>query len=78
MTVDVVVPDLGEGVDRGTVIEWLCDVGDVVEVGQALLTLELDKIDTDVPSPAAGTVADVRVDAGVDVTVGQVVATVQQ
>ncbi len=71
------LPPLGEGVEEAVVIEWACAVGEVVQAGDALMSVELDKVDTDVPSPVTGTVSELAADPGDVVTVGQVICTVE-
>ena len=54
--VDVAVPEMGESVSEGTVLEWLVKVGDTVERDQGLVEISTDKVDAELPSPVAGTV----------------------
>ena len=63
----VTMPALGESVTEGTVTRWLKNVGDSVAVDEALLEVSTDKVDTEIPSPAAGTI--VSIDVPVDSTV---------
>ena len=63
----VTMPALGESVTEGTVTRWLKQVGDTVEVDEALLEVSTDKVDTEIPSPVAGTVLEIT--AGEDETV---------
>src|SRR5436853_7824802 len=56
--VDVAVPEMGESVSEGTVLEWLVKVGDVVEKDQGLVEISTDKVDAELPSPIAGTVVE--------------------
>ncbi|GAA4729414.1 2-oxoglutarate dehydrogenase, E2 component, dihydrolipoamide succinyltransferase [Actinomycetospora chibensis] len=63
----VEMPALGESVTEGTVTRWLKQVGDTVEVDEPLLEVSTDKVDTEIPSPVAGTVLELR--AGEDDTV---------
>ncbi len=70
------VPPLGEGVTTATIVEWGYDVGDTVVAGEVLVAVELDKIDTDIPSPVGGTLVERHGDAGDEVEVGQVIAVV--
>lgn len=53
-TVDVVMPQMGVSVSEGTIVEWRKRVGDWVEYEEALVDISTDKIDTELPSPAAG------------------------
>ena len=71
---DVILPELGESVTEGTITGWLVSIGDTVEVDQPLFELSSDKIDTEVPSPAAGTVTEILVEVDETVDVGTVVA----
>lgn len=72
--IEVVMPQMGESVMEGTVIEWLKNVGDTVEADEALLEIATDKVDTEVPSPEAGTLLEILVEAGDTVEVGQAIA----
>ncbi|OYN89769.1 2-oxoglutarate dehydrogenase, E2 component, dihydrolipoamide succinyltransferase [Parenemella sanctibonifatiensis] len=73
---EVTLPALGESVTEGTVSRWLKEVGDTVEVDEALLEVSTDKVDTEVPSPVAGTVLEIRVAEDETVEVGGVLAIV--
>lgn len=72
--VEVVMPQMGESVMEGEVIEWLKSVGDKVEVDEPLLEIATDKVDTEVPSPEGGTLVEILVEAGDTVEVGQPIA----
>jgi len=74
--VEVVMPQMGESVMEGTVIEWVKSVGDAVEVDEILLEIATDKVDTEVPSPEAGTLVEILVEADETVEVGQAIATI--
>jgi len=63
----IAMPALGESVSEGTVTRWLKNVGDVVAVDEALLEVSTDKVDTEIPSPVAGTL--LSIDVAVDTTV---------
>jgi pyruvate dehydrogenase E2 component (dihydrolipoamide acetyltransferase) len=65
-----VMPDLGEGLEEGTIVEWLVASGDTVELNQPLVEVETAKAAVEIPSPFAGTVATLHGDAGQDVPVG--------
>src|SRR5699024_5734460 len=73
---EVTLPALGESVTEGTVTRWLVDVGDEVEVDQPLLEVSTDKVDTEVPSPVAGTIQELKVSEDEEVEVGAVLALV--
>ena len=63
----ITMPALGESVSEGTVTRWLKNVGDSVAVDEALLEVSTDKVDTEIPSPVAGTI--ISIDVPVDTTV---------
>lgn len=66
----VIMPALGESVTEGTVTRWLKNVGDSVAVDEALLEVSTDKVDTEIPSPAAGILTSIEVPADSTVAVG--------
>ena len=68
-----VIPELGENINSATVVKVLVKAGDVVEVDQPLLELETDKATIEVPADAAGTVAEIKVNEGEQVSIGQLV-----
>ncbi|MEA2348741.1 MAG: 2-oxoglutarate dehydrogenase component [Thermoleophilaceae bacterium] len=70
--VDLPFPEMGESVTEGTVLEWLKQVGDPVELEEGIVEVSTDKVDTEVPSPAAGTLAEILVAADETVPVGTV------
>src|SRR5688572_20839188 len=61
MSERVTMPALGESVTEGTVTRWLKNIGDTVEVDEPLLEVSTDKVDTEIPSPVAGTVLEIKV-----------------
>ncbi|GHG41364.1 hypothetical protein GCM10012320_03590 [Sinomonas cellulolyticus] len=73
---EVKLPALGESVTEGTVTRWLKQVGETVEVDEPLLEVSTDKVDTEVPSPVAGTVLEIRVAEDETAEVGAVLAVV--
>jgi 2-oxoglutarate dehydrogenase E2 component (dihydrolipoamide succinyltransferase) len=72
--VEVVMPKMGESITEGTVIAWHKDIGDEVRVDETILEIGTDKVDTEVPSPAAGVLTEKRVEEGETVEVGTVIA----
>ena len=70
---DVEMPELGESVTEGTITQWLKSVGDTVEVDEPLLEVSTDKVDTEVPSPVAGTIVEILADEDDTVEVGDVI-----
>ncbi|MDR7329779.1 2-oxoglutarate dehydrogenase, E2 component, dihydrolipoamide succinyltransferase [Corynebacterium guangdongense] len=71
---DVQMPELGESVTEGTITQWLKSVGDTVEVDEPLLEVSTDKVDTEIPSPVAGTIVEILADEDDEVEVGAVIA----
>jgi len=72
--VEVVMPKMGESITEGTVIAWYKDIGDNIDVDETLLEIGTDKVDTEVPSPAAGVLQEKLVEEGETVEVGTVIA----
>ena len=72
--VDVTMPQMGVSVSEGTIAEWHKAVGDEVAYEESIVSISTDKIDTDVPSPVAGTVQEIVVQVGETVDVGTVLA----
>jgi 2-oxoglutarate dehydrogenase E2 component (dihydrolipoamide succinyltransferase) len=72
--VEVVMPKMGESITEGTVVAWYKEIGDRVEVDETLLEIGTDKVDTEVPSPAAGVLREKLVEEGETVEVGTVIA----
>ena len=73
---EVLMPALGESVTEGTVTTWLKGVGDAVEIDDPLVEVSTDKVDSEVPSPAAGFLAEIRVAEDDTVEVGTVLAVI--
>jgi len=73
---EVTLPALGESVTEGTVSRWLKQVGDTVETDEALLEISTDKVDTEIPSPASGTLTEIRVNEDETVEVGAVLGVI--
>ena len=74
--IEVVMPQMGESVVEATVIEWSKQIGDTVEEDETLLEISTDKVDSDVPSPAAGTLIEIHAQADETIEVGQVIAVI--
>ncbi|HET7433759.1 MAG TPA: 2-oxoglutarate dehydrogenase, E2 component, dihydrolipoamide succinyltransferase [Thermoanaerobaculia bacterium] len=74
MATDVVMPQMGESIAEGTVSKWLKKIGDTVERDEPLLEISTDKVDAEIPSPAAGTLIEILVQEGQTVPVNSVVA----
>jgi pyruvate dehydrogenase E2 component (dihydrolipoyllysine-residue acetyltransferase) len=75
-TVDVVMPQMGVSVSEGTVTKWLKQVGETIEADEPLLEISTDKVDTEVPSPGTGVVAEILVQEGETVDVGTKLAVI--
>ena len=75
--VEVTMPKMGESITEGTVLEWLKKPGDRVELDEPLLEIGTDKVDTEVPSPAAGVLKEILVPEGETVAVGTKIAVLE-
>jgi pyruvate dehydrogenase E2 component (dihydrolipoamide acetyltransferase) len=73
---DITLPQLGETVTEGTITRWFKKVGDTIAADEPLFEVSTDKVDTEVPSPVAGTLTEIRVAEGETVAVGTVIAVV--
>ena len=76
MATDVVMPQMGESIAEGTVVRWIKKVGDTVDRDEPLFEISTDKVDAEIPSPAAGVVSEIRVKEGETVPVNSVVAVI--
>ncbi len=76
MATDVVMPQMGESIFEGTVTKWLKKTGDSVERDEPLFEISTDKVDAEIPSPVAGTLQEIKVEAGATVQVNVVVAVI--
>ena len=76
MAKDLVVPALGESVTEATVSKWLKQVGDQVKADEPVVELETDKVSVAVPSPEAGVLSEIKIQAGSTVNVGAVLGTI--
>jgi pyruvate dehydrogenase E2 component (dihydrolipoamide acetyltransferase) len=74
--VDVVMPQMGVSVSEGTVVTWRKQVGETVKADETIVEISTDKVDTEVPSPAAGTVHELLVGEGETVDVGTRIAVI--
>ncbi|HEX5705278.1 MAG TPA: dihydrolipoamide acetyltransferase family protein [Pyrinomonadaceae bacterium] len=74
MATEVVMPQMGESIAEGTITKWLKNVGDHVERDEPLFEISTDKVDAEIPSPAAGTLTDIKHKEGETVEVNTVVA----
>jgi len=73
---DVVMPQMGESIAEGTIVRWIKKVGDTVERDEPLFEISTDKVDAEIPSPAAGVVTEIRAKEGETVPINTVVAVI--
>src|SRR4051812_10863056 len=76
MATDVVMPQMGESIAEGTIVRWIKKVGDKVDRDEPLFEISTDKVDAEIPSPAAGVVSEIRVNEGETVPVNSIVAVI--
>jgi pyruvate dehydrogenase E2 component (dihydrolipoamide acetyltransferase) len=76
MSTDVVMPQMGESITEGTITKWLKQVGDKIERDEPLLEISTDKVDAEIPSPAAGVLLEIRNQEGETVEVNNVIAVI--
>jgi pyruvate dehydrogenase E2 component (dihydrolipoyllysine-residue acetyltransferase) len=74
--VDVVMPQMGESIFEGTITKWLKKVGDKVQRDEPLFEISTDKVDAEIPAPAAGVLKEIKVKEGTTVQVNSVVAVI--
>src|SRR5712692_7351340 len=74
MATDVVMPQMGESIAEGTITKWMKNVGDHIDRDEPLFEISTDKVDAEIPSPAAGTLTEIRFKEGETVEVNTVVA----
>jgi 2-oxoglutarate dehydrogenase E2 component (dihydrolipoamide succinyltransferase) len=77
MRVDVVMPQMGESIAEGTITRWMKQIGDAVSRDEPLFEISTDKVDAEIPSPAAGTLVEIKNATGETVPVNQVVAVLE-
>jgi pyruvate dehydrogenase E2 component (dihydrolipoamide acetyltransferase) len=71
---DVIMPQMGESIFEGTITKWLKQPGEAVQQDEPLFEISTDKVDAEIPSPASGTLAEIKVPAGTTVQINTVVA----
>jgi 2-oxoglutarate dehydrogenase E2 component (dihydrolipoamide succinyltransferase) len=74
MAIDVMMPQMGESIAEGTVVRWIKKLGEKIERDEPLLEISTDKVDAEIPSPAAGTLSEILVQEGQTVAVNAIVA----
>jgi pyruvate dehydrogenase E2 component (dihydrolipoamide acetyltransferase) len=73
---DILMPQMGESIAEGTVTKWLKKVGDRVQRDEPILEISTDKVDAEIPSPGAGVLREIRVDAGATVPINAVLGVI--
>jgi pyruvate dehydrogenase E2 component (dihydrolipoamide acetyltransferase) len=73
---DVIMPQMGESIFEGTITKWLKNVGDTVQRDEPLFEISTDKVDAEIPSPAAGVLSEIKIKAGETVQINTVVAVI--
>jgi 2-oxoglutarate dehydrogenase E1 component len=76
-TVDITMPQMGESVSEGVILEWAKAPGDPVSEDETIVEISTDKVDAEVPSPASGVMGEILAEAGETVTVGQVIGRIE-
>src|SRR5258707_202956 len=76
MATDVVMPQMGESIFEGTITKWLKKPGDKVQRDEPLFEISTDKVDAEIPAPAAGVLREIKVQEGATVQVNTVVAVI--
>ena len=71
---DVVMPKMGESITEGTILEWKKQVGDSIAKDETLLEISTDKVDSEIPSPATGTIVEIIAQVNDTIPVGDVIA----
>ena len=74
MATDVIMPQMGESIAEGTITRWMKKVGDTVKRDEPIFEISTDKVDAEIPSPAAGTLLEIKVPEGQTVAINTVVA----
>ena len=77
MGIEVIMPQMGESIFEGTITKWLKKPGDVIERDEPLFEISTDKVDAEIPSPAAGVLKEIRVEEGKTVPIQTVVALIE-
>src|SRR5215213_2976385 len=78
MPTPIVMPQMGESITEGTIVRWIKKVGDTVERDEPLFEISTDKVDAEIPSPAAGILTEIAAKEGDTVLVDAVVGTIGQ
>jgi pyruvate dehydrogenase E2 component (dihydrolipoamide acetyltransferase) len=76
MSTEVTMPQMGESIAEGTIVRWIKKIGDAVDRDEPLFEISTDKVDAEIPSPAAGVLTEIKVKEGETVPVNSVVAVI--
>src|SRR4029450_1935722 len=76
MSTEVTMPQMGESIAEGTIVRWIKKIGDTVDRDEPLFEISTDKVDAEIPSPAAGVLTEIKVQEGETVPVNSVVAVI--
>jgi len=77
MIIDIIMPKMGESITEGTILEWRKGVGDRIELDEILLEIGTDKVDSDIPSSAAGVISEILAEPNDVIDVGKVIAKIE-
>jgi len=72
--VELIMPKMGESIMEATILKWVKQVGDTVEIDETILEIATDKVDSEIPSPVAGTIAEILFNEDDVVEIGKVIA----
>ena len=78
MPTDVVMPQMGESIFEGTITKWLKKPGETVQRDEPLFEISTDKVDAEIPSPAAGVLKEIKVADGATVQINTVVGVIEE
>jgi 2-oxoglutarate dehydrogenase E2 component (dihydrolipoamide succinyltransferase) len=78
MPTDVIMPQMGESITEGTITKWLKKPGDIVQRDEPLFEISTDKVDAEIPSPAAGSLKEIKIAEGATVQINTVVCTIDE
>ena len=78
MSIQLIVPTLGESISEATVSKWLKKVGESFQVDEPLVEVETDKITIEVPAPNSGIITEIKAEEGKDVKIGGVLAIIEE
>jgi len=71
------MPQMGESIAEGTIVKWIKGVGDRVELDEDILEISTDKVDSEIPTPATGVIAEILIQEGTTVPIGTVLALIE-